>query len=54
MSGSLWQYHKDDANNNITDSGSFKFRTRITERTPSAENTKEVIIASPLKYSIKF
>ena len=54
MSGSLWQYHKDDANNNITDSGSFKFRTRITERTPSAENTEEVIIASPLKYSSKF
>ena len=29
-SESLWQYYKDDSNNNTTDSESFKFKERIT------------------------
>ena len=29
-SGSLWQYYKDDPNNNIADSESFKFKVKIT------------------------
>ena len=32
--GSLWQYNKDDQNDNVTDSESFKFKARITGRTP--------------------
>ena len=32
--GSLWQYNKDDPNDNVTDSESFKFKARITGRTP--------------------
>ena len=29
-SGSLWQYYKDDPNNNLTDSESFKSKVKIT------------------------
>ena len=32
-SGSIWQYHK-DLNDNMTDSGSFKFKSGITEKNP--------------------
>ena len=31
--GSLWQYQKDDLNDNITQSESFKSKTKITEKT---------------------
>ena len=41
-SGSLWQYYKDDPNNNLTDSESFKFKVKITGNTPDAGNTKDV------------
>ena len=33
-SGTLWQYYKDDPNDNIADSGSFKFKVKITGKTP--------------------
>ena len=33
-SASFWWYHKDDHNDNITDSELFKFKARITGRTP--------------------
>ena len=49
-SGSLWQYYKDDPNNSITQSESFKSKIKITERTPTAGNTKGVQIIVPLKY----
>ena len=48
-SGSLWQYYKDDPNNNITDSESFKFKVKITGKTPNDGNTKDVEIIVPLK-----
>ena len=32
-SGSLWQYHKDDPNNNLTNSESFKHKVKITGKT---------------------
>ena len=35
-SGRLWQYYKDDPNNNITDSESFKFKVKITGETNCA------------------
>ena len=31
-SGSLWQYYKDDPNDNIANSESFKFKVKITEQ----------------------
>ena len=53
-SGSLWQYYKDDPNDNITQSESFKSKTKITEKTPAAGNTKNVEIIVPLKYLSNF
>ena len=49
-SGSSWQYYKDDPNDNITQSESFKSKTKITGKTPAADNTKDVEIIVPLKY----
>ena len=49
-SGSLWQYYKDDPNDNITQSESFKSKIKITGKTPAAGNTKDVEIIVPLKY----
>ena len=49
-SGSLWQYYKDDPNDNITASESFKFKVKITGKTPAAGNTKDVEVIVPLKY----
>ena len=42
--GSLWQYYKDDANDNITQSESFKYKIKITGKKPAASNTKNVEI----------
>ena len=53
-SGSLWQYYKDDPNNNIADSESFKFKVKITGKTPDDGNTKDVEIIVPLKYLSNF
>ena len=53
-SGSLWQYYKDDPNDNLTDSESFKSEVKITGKTPAAGNTKYVEIIVPLKYLSNF
>ena len=53
-SGTLWQYHKDDRNNNLIDSESFKFKVRITGRAPADGNTKDVEIVVPLNYLSNF
>ena len=53
-SESLWQYYRDDPNNNITRSESFKFKIKITGKTPAAGNTKDVWIAVSLKYLSNF
>ena len=42
--------HRDDPNNNITQSESFKFKIKITGKTPAAGNTKDIEIAKSLKY----
>ena len=49
-SASLWQYYKDDPNDNLTDSESFKYKVKITGKTPDDGNTKDAIIIVPLKY----
>ena len=53
-SGSLWQYYKDDPNDNLTDSESFKSKVKITRNTPATGNTKDVEIIVPLKYLSNF
>ena len=52
--GRLWQYYRDDPNDNITQSESFKYKTKRTGKTPVAGNTKDVKIAVPLKYLSNF
>ena len=53
-SGSLWQYYKDEPNDNLADSESFKSKIKITGKTPDDENTKNVEIIAPLKYLSNF
>ena len=53
-SGSLWQYYKDDPNDNLTDSESFKSKVKITGNTPNNGNTKDFEIIVPLKYLTNF
>ena len=36
-SGSLWQYYRNEPNNNITESESFKSKIKITGNTPVNE-----------------
>ena len=43
-SGNLWQYYKDDPNDNITQSGLFKSKVKIAGKLPAAGNTKDVEI----------
>ena len=43
-SGILWQYYKDDPNDNLPDSESFKSKVKIIGKTPAAGNTKDVEI----------
>ena len=53
-SGGLWQYYKDDPNDNLTDSKSFKSKVKVTGNTPAVGNTKDVEIIVPLKYLSNF
>ena len=53
-SGSLWQYYKVDPNDNVADSESFKYKVKITGKTPDIGNTKNVEIIVPLKYLSNF
>ena len=50
LSGSLWQYYKDDPNDKIMQSESFKCKINVTRKTPASGNTKNVEIAVLLKY----
>ena len=53
-SGSLWQYYKDDPNDNLANSESFKYKVKITGKTPNDGNTKDIEIIVPLKYLSNF
>ena len=48
------QYYRDDPNDNKTQSESFKYNIKITAKTPTKGNTKDVKIALPLKYLSNF
>ena len=52
--GSLWQYYKDDPNDSLADSESFKSKVKITGSTPAGGNTKDVEIIVLLKYLSNF
>ena len=53
-SGSLWQYFRDESNDNLADSESFKSKLKITGKTPNNANEKDVEIMVPLKYLSNF
>ena len=48
-SGSLWQYDKDEQNDNLGNSKSFKSKVKITGNTLAGGNTKDFKIVVPLK-----
>ena len=48
-SGSLWQYYGGDPNDNITQSESFKYKIKITGKTPATGNTRDIKKSVPLK-----
>ena len=48
--GGLWKYFRDEPNNNLADSESFKSKIKITGNTPNDDNEKDVEIMVPLKY----
>ena len=54
QSGSLWQYYRDESNDNLANSESFKSEIKITGKTPAAGNEKNVEIIVPLKYLSNF
>ena len=53
-SGSLWQYYRDEPNDVLANSESFKFKVRVTGKTPANENEKDVEIMVPLRYLSNF
>ena len=53
-SGSLWQYFRNEPDDNLADSESFKSKIKITGKTPAAGNVKDVEIIVPLKYLRKY
>ena len=52
--GSLWQYFRDEPNDDIEDSESFKSKIKITRKTNNNNNVKNVEIMVPLKYLSNF
>ena len=52
--GGLWQYFRDEPNDNLANSESFKFKVKITGKTPNNDNKTDVEIMVPLKYLSNF
>ena len=50
--GSLWQYFRDEPNDNLAES--FNSKIKITGKTPNNNNVKDVEIMVPLKYLSNF
>ena len=48
--GSLWQWYKDQPNDNIVDSESSKSKRIIKGKTPADRNRKNAAIIVPFKY----
>ena len=54
ISGSLWQYFRDEPDDDLEDSESFKSKVKMTGKTPNNDNEKDVEIMVPLKYLSNF
>ena len=52
--GSLWQYFRDEPDDDLEYSESFKSKIKITGKTPNNDNDKDVEIMVPLKYLSNF
>ena len=50
----LWQYFRDEPDDDLEDSESFKSKIKITGKTPNDDNKKDVEIMFPLKYLSNF
>ena len=50
----LWQYYKDEPNDNLANSKSFKSKVKITGSTPAGGNTKVAQMIVPLNYLSNF
>ena len=50
----MWQYYRDEPNNNVVNSKSFKSKIKIAGGTPAGGNEKDVEIMVPLKYLSNF
>ena len=50
----LWQYYKDEPDDNLAGSESFKSKVKITGCTFTGGNTKDVKIVVPLKHLSNF
>ena len=53
-SGRLWQYYRDEPNDSLANSKSFKSKIKITGETPADGNEKDVEVMVPLKYLSNF
>ena len=52
--GSLWQYFRNEPDDDLRNSKSFKSKIKITGKTPVTDNEKDVEIMVPLKYLSNF
>ena len=52
--GSLWQYFRDEPDDDIEDSESFKSKIKITGKTPNNNDVKDVEIMVSIKYLSNF
>ena len=50
----LWQCFRDEPNDDIEASESFKSKIKITGKTPDDDNEKDIKIIVPLKYLSNF
>ena len=50
----MWQYYRDNPNDTIAESESFKCKIKMTGKTPAAANIKNAKIPFPLKYLSNF
>ena len=53
-SGSLWEYYRDEPNDYLANSESFKSKIKITGKTSNNDNEKDVEIMVPLTYLSNF
>ena len=53
-SGSFWQYYRDNPNDNLANSESYKSKVKITWYTPDDGHTKDAELIVPLKHLSNF